>query len=607
MRRRGSVGRCGRALTALAMTVLAGMLLAACGRGGVQAANGTFTQAWGSWPPQGVVNPFAATGINGQGYTNTPLTYWLQKSKSFQPEAATSWHLQQAPNSASNATVTIHLRSGAKWSDGSAITSRDVKMSLELGYLLNYQETPYIASIDTPNQETVVVHQTNVPFNLFERDLLTSWVYPSSAWGRYVPSDVAQLYQQSLGGAQASSASSQITALVKKISAVDSRHFPQGGPFTYGQITSNEMVLDKNGNWWGASRIRMAHVDLLASSGNTQQYSYLLSGRVDFLNTYAPPNVVDPYLSKSGNHLVAPNGDYGPGLYFNTSVAPFNDVRVRQAFAYIINRTQTMDIAYPPATSSVGAAVTTTYPTGLPPASYGWLTSSTASQLNRYQPDQAKATQLLEAAGLRKTANGWEWQGTPLSLEVASPAPYTDWVAIGENVANQLTKFGIKTAAVTADANTYFTKAAAGDYTLSINSVGSTDLDPWAAYSSIMSTIGLSINVDGTISRAKTSYNWGPEVDVQGVGQVNVVKLWNQLLTSNDMATERKAVNDLALAINTQLPVIDLLYNKFYAAFYTTNRWKGWPASSSPLWDPNVPDGSMAILVIEQSDLEPAK
>lgn len=604
MKRRGNV------FVALAMLVVASLMLAACGRGGSNgsSSNATFTQAWTAWPAQGVVNPFIATDINANGYVNTPLAYWLQDTSTFQPEAATSWTLKQAAGSASGGVLTIHLRSGAKWSDGTPITAADVKMSLELGYLLNYQVTPYIASIATPDKSTIVVTQTKTPFNLFERDVLTSTVYPSSAWGKFVPSNAAQLYMESQAGPNKSSAAAQLATAVKKLGAVDARKFPQGGPFTYSSVTSDQMVLDKNPHWWGASKMQIGHVDLLASTGNTQQYSYLLSGRVDFLNTYAPPTVVDPFVAKSKNHLVAPNGNYGPGLYFNTSIAPFSDVRVRQAFAYLIDRSQTINIAYPKGTSSVGAAVEATYPDGLPPSSYAkWLTPQTKSQLNPYNVDLSKATQLLEAAGLKKVGAAWTWQGKPLALQVASPSAYTDWVAMGENVANQLTKFGIHTTAVTVDLNTYFTKAAAGDYTLSINNIGSTDLNPWSAYGSIMATLGLSINSAGVVSRAKTSYNWGPDVNVAGVGAVNVVKDWNQLLTSNNMAAEKKDVNELALAINSQLPEIDLLYNKFYAGFYTTSRFTGWPAANSPLWDPNVPDGSMAILVIESGDLAPAK
>ncbi|MDQ2818546.1 MAG: ABC transporter substrate-binding protein, partial [Candidatus Eremiobacteraeota bacterium] len=60
-------------------------------------------------------------------------------------------------------TITYHLRKGAKWSDGIAITSNDVKFSWKA--ILNPQNNVVsrhgydgVAGIDTPNPQTVVVH-----------------------------------------------------------------------------------------------------------------------------------------------------------------------------------------------------------------------------------------------------------------------------------------------------------------------------------------------------------------------------------------------------------------------------------------------------------------
>ncbi|MCL6443657.1 MAG: ABC transporter substrate-binding protein [Alicyclobacillus sp.] len=566
-----------------------------------------FVEGWWAWPPQGVLNPFSPNAISLAGFVNSPLAYYTQFDNSYIPEVASSWTMKAKPGDAANGTLTLHLRKGAKWSDGTPITAKDVKLSLELGFVFSTQVSSYIKSISTPDNYTVVVQQNDKPFNLFEQQILTTWVYSAKLWGKYVPSNIQQLYLTSEGtGKAATAAAAKLSALAKKIGSVNVKNYISDGPFTVGQVSSSQILLPKNPYWWAAKNIHMSEWELLAENGNTQAYSYALSGRADYLNTYAPPTVVDPFLAKPGNHIAAPDGNYGPALYFNTSVKPFDDVAVRQAFAYIIDRNEVEQIAYPIGTSSVSAATPTKYPDGMPPMNQKWLTPDTIHKLNPYNKNLAKATKLLESAGLKKVNGSWTYKGKALNLQIATPSAYTDWVAIAENIATQLSQFGINTKLRSVDVTTFFTNMPKGDYTLAIGSAGSSNLSPWYDYGQIMANEGLSINSEGKISRSKTSYNWGPVVQVNGLGKVNVVDLWNQLVSTTDVKKEKAAVNKLAIVVNQSLPSIDLLYNKFYAIFYSTNNWTGYPSANSPLWDINISAGAPALMFAEQGLLKPA-
>lgn len=566
-----------------------------------------FVEGWWAWPPQGVLNPFSPNAISLLGFVNSPLAYYTQFNNSYIPEVAASWTMKAKPGDAANGTMTLHLRKGAKWSDGTPITAKDVKLSLELGYVFSTQVSSYIQSISTPNDYTVVVKQNDKPFNLFEQQILTTWIYSAKVWGSYVPSNIQQLYLTSEGTSKAATAAgAKLSALAKKLGSINVKNYISDGPFNVGQVSSSQILMPKNTNWWGASKIHMSQWELLAENGNTQAYSYALSGRADYLNTYAPPTVVDPFLAKPDNHIAAPDGNYGPSLYFNTSAKPFDNVAVRQAFAYIIDRTEVEQIAYPIGTSSVSAATATQYPDGMPPMNQTWLTPSTIHKLNAYKKNFAKATKLLESAGLKKVNGTWTYGGKPLNLQIATPSAYTDWVAIAENISTQLSQFGINTKLRSVDVTTFFTNMPKGDYALAIGSSGSSNLSPWYDYGQIMANVGLSINSQGKISRAQTSYNWGPSVQVNGVGKVNVVDLWNQLVSTTNVSKEKAAVNDLAIVDNQQLPSIDLLYNKFYAIFYTTTNWTGYPSANSPLWDINISAGAPALMFAEQGLLKPA-
>jgi len=79
---------------------------------------------------------------------------------------------QDLPKTSSDGlTYTFKLRSGLKWSDGQAITSDDVKFTYQLAYDPQYKDfasprrgdlEKYIASIDTPDPQTVVIKTTQV-------------------------------------------------------------------------------------------------------------------------------------------------------------------------------------------------------------------------------------------------------------------------------------------------------------------------------------------------------------------------------------------------------------------------------------------------------------
>lgn len=575
-------------------------------------------EGYSAWSPEAVLNPFSPNAINMYGYVNTPLAYFLEGTGSYEPELAQSWRIVRKPGVASGTVITLHLRSDARWSNGTPITAQDVKMSLELGYVLGYQVAGYIQSIATPNAHTVIVTQNSRPFNLFVQQVLTTWIYPQQEWGKYIPSNVGTLYAASEGtGTAATNAAAKLAKVATTMAAVDIHGYLASGPYDYSRITSDEILLNKNPQWWGARGVKVPSVEILAANGNTEDFAYALSGRTDILSTYAPPTVVEPFLERPDDHILAPQGNYGPGVYFNTSVKPFNLVAVRQAFAYVINRPQATAIANPtPSRSwltahgvprSVRAATPAPYPDGLPPAFYGeWLTSATLHRLNPYKQNWTEAAKLLTSVGMKKVKGVWQYEGKPFTFNITVASGYTNQIAAADVMTTALQKFGIHASVAAVETATFASQVATGQYPVAIRSIGSPDRSPWYDYLSYMSNEGLSINAAGVISRAKTSYNWGPIVSVPGLGTVNVVDLWNNLSQTNDHAEIAKDVNDLALAINTELPVIDLWYTQAYCVLYNTSTYTGFPNPSNPIWSDwisNEPD--TVAMLIEKGYIHP--
>jgi peptide/nickel transport system substrate-binding protein len=76
------------------------------------------------------------------------------------------------------------------------------------------------------------------------------------------------------------------------------------------------------------------------------------------------------------------------------------------------------------------------------------VTEEAVGNLNKYDFDRAKAEEILTGLGwTRDTDNVWMGEtGKRMEFELTAPAEFADWSAAAENLAQQLTDFGIKTA-----------------------------------------------------------------------------------------------------------------------------------------------------------------
>lgn len=124
-------------------------------------------------------------------------------------------------------------------------------------------------------------------------------------------------------------------------------------------------------------------------------------------------------------------------LLFRTDKAPLNDVRVRQALAYAIDREM----------------ITKVILTGMVPPVQSPMISTQAplyadSPYERYaKPDPAKVTQLLTEAGWTRSGDGpWTKDGTPLELTwVAGAGSMPFRALVAQLVQEQLRRQGIRT------------------------------------------------------------------------------------------------------------------------------------------------------------------
>ncbi len=303
------------------------------------------------------------------------------------PALAESWDV-----SADSLTWTFHLRKGVKFHNGDTFTSADVKATFER-VLAEETGSPHrkemgiIASIDTPDDMTVVFKLSG-PHAPFLASL-------ASGWGAILPK-----------------------------SLIDSGHdfdsLPIGtGPFTLEEwVRDSKVVFAKNDDYWMKGLPKLDQVVLNIIPETSIQVQGLIAGQIDIVFIIDSDDI--PMLEASSDVKLEENlTSLIMVMPMNTSVAPLDDIRVRQAINYAIDKQKILDIAY-----GGGEPIGTFMDRGN--AYYKDFTD-----LYPYNPEKAK--QLLKEAGV----------GDDVELKLYLPQNYTLHVKAGEMYQEMLTQVGL--------------------------------------------------------------------------------------------------------------------------------------------------------------------
>nr|WP_232491130.1 ABC transporter substrate-binding protein [Mycobacterium dioxanotrophicus] len=299
------------------------------------------------------------------------------------PALATSWDV-----SPDQLSWTFHLRPGVTWHDGSPLTAEDVVYSYRRiidQKLTNVDKFSAVAGVDAVDPATVritVKHPTP--------NLLTNL-------GGFKGMAIVQRHNVESG---------QIAT-----------HPIGTGPFTFVSRKSGDSItLKANPRYW-AGPPPVAGVTFRFISEPSTALSALQAGEVDWTDSI-PPQRVSQLREDDSLHLaVTPSNDYWY-LALNEARKPWNDVRVRQAIAYAIDR------------DSITAA--TTYRTATTnqlaiPQGNAWYTD-----YHRYRHDLDEAKRLLQEAG-----------NAPKDLDMLVTSEYPETVTAAQIIADNLAPLGI--------------------------------------------------------------------------------------------------------------------------------------------------------------------
>lgn len=325
---------------------------------------------------------------------------------------------------------TFHLNRAATFHSGRRVTSADVKYSIERIRESEVRAAHFAAvkEIETPDEHTVVLRLAE-PF----APLLTYVAHPMNA---IVDRDVVEANDGSIDRVAAGS-----------------------GPFKLVEWRKEQhLAMARHEGYHVPGLPRLSRVVFLPMPDPTVRTIALRNGEIDLILdvTGRDERVLRPAKNVS---VAAVPGTFWEYVGINTAREPLNDVRVRQAIAWAIDRDAINRVV------KLGAA--TVLDGGLIPPGH-WAHAG----LSIYpQRDLDKARELLTAAGVQPGE-------LKLICKVGSAFPYQ--VAAGQMVKQQLRDVGIEVQLLAQESGVFFEALGKHDFDLTVVGwVGFVDPDEW--------------------------------------------------------------------------------------------------------------------------------
>lgn len=417
--------------------------------------------------------------------------------KEMKPSLATSWS-----QSTDGLEWTFKLREGVKFSDGTPMTSKDVKFSLQKA---SDPATPFgflnasITTVTTPDDHTVVI-RTKEPFSPLPAvmAIFSNSVVPDNYGGK---------------------------------SAEDFAKSPIGtGPFKLENWTVGVgATFVRNTQYWQEGKPYLDSIAINDVADNNTRANQLLGGQIQ----------INEFPAFSGlKALQNAGGDVKVGLFpssrvdflsMNNAKAPFDDVHVRRAIAYAIDKKALVDVVLRGYGEPAGAY--------MPPSS--WSHNAAIKGL----PYDMKAAK-------EELAKSSHPSGFETTINVGSGD--SDEAAMAQILQASLAQIGIKLTIQTLDPATAYSTKDAGNYDMAF-SYNTTDIaDP------------------DEIIRFAGVFDGGSHTLYSRYDNKDIAALAAKAATLSDQAERKKLYDEIQAKWDADQPLVTLYYTpEIYT--YTSN------------------------------------
>lgn len=306
-----------------------------------------------------------------------PLLVFCENDTQLCPNLAEAWTVSD-----DGLVYTLTIRQGVKFHDGSEMTVDDVVFSLErirdpelgsyVGWMLGNVDT-----IEATDDHTVVL-------TLSQPDALLEYALASTA-AHVVSKAFVEAHPDDYG-----------TPSVGSIGT---------GPFKFQEwVSGDHQTLVRNDDYWnkanGGPYVDEVIIKILPEP--TTRVAGLDTGEIDYLVNNVPSDQYATVEAMENVSLTFAPSYYGEWITFNTAEAPFDNVKVRQALNYAVDKAGLRALYYGPDTPATKGTIV--YPSMWTFEQDQWQAAWDA--LPAYDQDLEMAKQLLDESGVADQLNG---------------------------------------------------------------------------------------------------------------------------------------------------------------------------------------------------------
>ncbi|MGX7828389.1 ABC transporter substrate-binding protein [Actinokineospora sp. 24-640] len=520
----------------VALVIAALLTLTACG-GGAPAEQGNPQAVLNVGMPNGpqtenhnpLLTSSAASSLGYRFMIYEPLvmTNEVKPAEDGKPWLATEW--EWADN---YKTLTLTVRDGVKWSDGTAMTAKDVAYTFTLlkdTPALNINAIPFTSATAEGAKVTLTF---DTPQFVNQVKILRQVVVPEHIWSTFADP------------------------------ATETNKTPVGtGPYQLKTFTPQTTTLTLRESYW-QDLPKVKELRYTSYNDNNSQTTALANGSSEWSFVFIP-NYKAVFVDKDpANHKIwFPPTLAVHGLFLNTELKPFDNPALRRAMSKVVNREDIFMQAeagyFYPKLENV---------TGIPtPAGEEFIAEEFKGKNFAVDVDAAKSE--LTAAGF--TLDGTTLKdpaGKPVKITLSNPSGWSDYITTLEILKDNLSQIGIAVTVDKANADTWTENVDTGQFEGAMHWTNS-GATPYDLYASMMD--GALYKPVGT---GGVNGNWGRFKNDKATAALKAYA------TAEDESARTAAMDELQRIMVEQMPIIPTGAANAGGAFSSKN-WTGWPSA----------------------------